>query len=368
MTDHSGNPPVYFTLIKNAKYLPKVCAESNGIDLPLQSTVTFQPKENKKVNMGIRFKIPDKHCGLLMNKSSALPKYKVKIILGLIDVNYNGELIAVMENDSDKELILTEGTALCQLLIIPANVPILDNKWTEPVQSRGSFGSTGQEFKTINKKTGNDSHKKDTQINLLEMASDSKISATAYGIQVGDQSNILKCFAIDNPLLRQGLDRKVYFSAYINNTRVTACTDSGSDLTLMQERLFNKIFGKNTLLQNSIITDLRSYSDNVIKIKGQIVCPFYFKRNTPYINLTIIIIQDIPGSITPFLFGNDSLKACLATLAYTGNITNPLPELYINNPIREAVNTYYSSPSEIMSCQANYSLKAYETSHHIYVA
>ena len=77
-----------------------------------------------------------------------------------------------------------------------------------------------------------------TQLNLIEMASNSAISATAYGINVKMGNQPLKCFSVDSPNLRTGLDRKIYFAAFIHKYRIMACIDSGSDLTLMQENQY----------------------------------------------------------------------------------------------------------------------------------
>jgi len=137
--------------------------------------------------------------------------------------------------------------------VLPAETPILNDKWKEPNTTCGSFGSTGQSFlkmkitpkikkylrKTKNKpnftiqEMENKNHST-TQLNLIKMAEDSQISATSFSITLGSQSQTLKCFTVSNPNLRVGLDKKVYLPMYINNKRVVACSDSGSDLTLMQ--------------------------------------------------------------------------------------------------------------------------------------
>jgi len=93
-----------------------------------------------------------------------------------------------------------------------------------------------------------------------------------------------------------------------------------------------------------------SYSDTVIQVKGEVQVSVKFNLQAPLITLTIVVIRDIPGSITPFLFGNDSFKTCLATLAYTGDVTNPQPEFIKNNPVHQIVNLFFASPSEIMTC------------------
>jgi hypothetical protein len=66
-----GKPTVRYQLSRTAEYLPKICPESNGLDIPLQETLYFQPHELKKVNLYIRFILPKHYCALLMNKSSA---------------------------------------------------------------------------------------------------------------------------------------------------------------------------------------------------------------------------------------------------------------------------------------------------------
>jgi dUTPase len=68
---------VKFNLLKGSEYLPKLCEFSNGIDLPFQQNVQLKPLETRKIGLGVKFSIPEGYCGLLMNKSSALPKYKI---------------------------------------------------------------------------------------------------------------------------------------------------------------------------------------------------------------------------------------------------------------------------------------------------
>jgi hypothetical protein len=185
-----------------------------------------------------------------MNKSSAAIKYKVKVVLGLIDYGFSSELHFVLENTQNKPLELQEGISVCQLLLLPSKVPKLTDSWVEPPIKRGSFGSTGQNF-TKNKVENSNSH-----LNLIEMASDHKISATSFGINVEPQPNILKCYFTENPNIREGLDKKVYFRINLAGYRVTTCVDSGSDLTLMQESLYADLFGSTKYLCNSIVTEV----------------------------------------------------------------------------------------------------------------
>ena len=192
------------------------------------------------------------------------------------------------------------------------------------------------------------------------MAEDSQISATSYSITAESQPMVLNCYTVNNPNLRLGLDKKIYIPLYVNNMRVIACVDSGSDLTLMQHTLYSKLAG-NQKLRKSQVGVIKSYSDNIIKVKGETNIYMKFSQYSPPVSLTIIIIEDIAGSITPFLFRNDSFKTCMATLAYTGNVEDPQPEFTVHIPEKQNVKLYYASPAYIMSCKAEYVLEKYET-------
>ena len=166
------------------------------------------------------------------------------------------------------------------------------------------------------------------------MAEDSQISATSYAITAESQPMVLNCYTVNNPNLRLGLDKKIYIPLYVNNMRVIACVDSGSDLTLMQHTLYSKLAG-NQKLRKSQVGVIKSYSDNVIKVKGETNIYVKFSQYSAPVSLTIIIIEDIAGSITPFLFGNDSFKTCMATLAYTGNVADLQPEFTVHVPEKQ---------------------------------
>ena len=50
-----------------------------------------------------------------------------------------------------------------------------------------------------------------TQLNLIEMASNSAISATAYGINVKMGSQSLKCFTVDSPKFKDRIRQENIF-------------------------------------------------------------------------------------------------------------------------------------------------------------
>jgi len=180
----SDKPVVYYKMADNAKFRPKICDMSNGIDLPFQENILLRPNELKKVNLGVRFKLPKGHCALIMNKSSARISYYISVTLGLIDIGFTNYLQTVIQNMSDKDVVLTAGMAVAQLLVIPSHIPEIVDSWSEPDSSRGAFGSTGQNFENIDviiHKTKNTLPANPVECYLHELSSSNPL-LTSYNI------------------------------------------------------------------------------------------------------------------------------------------------------------------------------------------
>jgi dUTPase len=150
---HHNVPIVYFNMHPHAVYYPNIATDSNGLDLPIQETIVLKPFELQKINLKIRFQFPKNYCSLLMNKSSARIKYNIQAQLGLIDVGFADYLQTVIQNMSEETVTIEAGTALVQLLLIKSKIPTFENTWPDNTSTRGSFGSTGQNFKTIKNPT-----------------------------------------------------------------------------------------------------------------------------------------------------------------------------------------------------------------------
>ncbi len=145
------SPKVRYNLDPTAELSPKLCLESNGLDIPIQEDEIFEPYELKKVNLRIRFQFPKHYCALLLNKSSARLKYEVNIQLGLIDIGYHNYVAAVIQNMTDREIILRKGTAVAQLLLIKAKIPTFVNEWPETPSTRDRLESAGQNFENTSR-------------------------------------------------------------------------------------------------------------------------------------------------------------------------------------------------------------------------
>jgi dUTPase len=146
------SPEVLYKMDSTATYKPKICPHSNGFDLPFQNDIELEPGEIFKVGLQVSVQLPPHYCGLLINKSSAVTNFKLKVFCGLIDTDYTDELSTVIANMADKKQIIPAGNAVVQLLVIPSPIPTftLCDNFSNPGSKRGSFGSTGQNFECIN--------------------------------------------------------------------------------------------------------------------------------------------------------------------------------------------------------------------------
>ena len=154
----------------------------------------------------------------------------------------------------------------------------------------------------------------------------------------------------------QGVDRKVYIPIYIGKYRVIACTDTGSDVTLIQEGLYNKILGKHTYETPSNLGSLKSFSGTSINIRGRMDCEVKIQKNTQGFKITLYIVENIPN-VPTFLFGNDSLRTGKSILSYAGTTPDALPELTFSNPYTVKATVYYVAPKDLWICRSQDSVE-----------
>ena len=199
-----------------------------------------------------------------------------------------------------------------------------------------------------------------TQINLMEMASCSEISATAYMVDVQPHR---KCIAEECNIANWGSERKTYFPLYINNKRVMVCVDQGSDLNLIQRSLFEKLFPLRTheIKINKDMGVVKTFSNHPVKILGNLSCMVKVNRYGPPFITILTIIEDLKLGIPNFLFGNKGLQDGWALLAFTGCIDDPQPELIFKNPIEQQVTVSYAAPRHIYTAVGKYTISPLKT-------
>lgn len=128
--------PTYTKALKNGDV---------GLDIPMISPVLVPPNAiSFKISLG--FKGSPSHGYMLVPRSS-ISKTGIRLAnsIGIIDKNYRGDVMVVVDNVKDEEVLLKEGSCYFQIVAFDG---ILPKYQIEPVSintSRGEcgFGSTG---------------------------------------------------------------------------------------------------------------------------------------------------------------------------------------------------------------------------------
>jgi len=116
-----------------------------GYDLVSNDQYTIRTTEVCIVKTGVKLKLPDGVWGMIVARSSAIFTHQVHVMGGIIDNGYTGELtvpcIAV-----NKQIIITKGTCLGQLVLFSAVTPEIEivTKLPETERGESGFGSTSQ--------------------------------------------------------------------------------------------------------------------------------------------------------------------------------------------------------------------------------
>lgn len=117
-----------------------------GLDIFSNEKVTLKPRESAKIKTGVSLEIPKGHVGLMWDKSGLSTNHKIKVLGGVIDSGYRGEIIVGVINLGSEKYTFEKGHKVCQMLIQKVeNVKIKEvKKLTETKRGKGGFGSTGK--------------------------------------------------------------------------------------------------------------------------------------------------------------------------------------------------------------------------------
>ncbi|KAG8149171.1 MULTISPECIES: dUTP diphosphatase [Burkholderia] len=133
-------------------YLPAYATTgSAGLDLRacLDAPVTLQPGETTLVPTGLAIHLADPgYAALILPRSGLGHKHGIVLgnLVGLIDSDYQGQLMVSTWNRGQAEFVLNPFERLAQLVIVPvvqAQFNIVDD-FAESDRGEGGFGSTGR--------------------------------------------------------------------------------------------------------------------------------------------------------------------------------------------------------------------------------
>ena len=115
-----------------------------GADLFACKTITIKANSSAKVSTGIAIELETGYAGLVWGKSSVESK-GLKIMAGLIDADYRGEVLVCMYNLTDKDFTFQAGDKIAQLVITDVRYPSFSeiSELNNTKRGGGGFGSTG---------------------------------------------------------------------------------------------------------------------------------------------------------------------------------------------------------------------------------
>ena len=117
-----------------------------GFDLYANKEVSIKPGEKFAVPTGIALAIPLGYVGLIWDKSGVAIKSGMKVLGGVIDSGYRGEILVGIVNLSNEIHKFKKGDKVAQMLIQEVSVPHLEEVEELDETERGDkgFGSSGK--------------------------------------------------------------------------------------------------------------------------------------------------------------------------------------------------------------------------------
>ena len=117
----------------------------SGLNLPVPISITVPASSTAKIPLGIACE-PTTVSGYYLYPRSSISKTPLRLAnsVGIIDYTYRGEIIAVVDNISDKDYTIPANTCLFQLCapdLTPLSFTLTDTL-TETKRGDGGFGST----------------------------------------------------------------------------------------------------------------------------------------------------------------------------------------------------------------------------------
>ena len=117
-----------------------------GLDFySAEENYVLKSGERKGFSTGIKMEIPNGYVGLIWDKSGLAAKYGIKIMAGVIDSTYRGEVIVMLINLGNKNYLIEKNAKIAQMLIQKieqAEIKIVEDL-NITKRGDGGFGSTG---------------------------------------------------------------------------------------------------------------------------------------------------------------------------------------------------------------------------------
>lgn len=124
-----------------------------GIDLRacIEAPLTIKAGASVLVGTGIAIYLGDPNfAGLILPRSGLGHKHGIVLgnLVGLIDADYQGELLVSVWNRSDNDFVLAPGERMAQYVVVPVTRPtfcVVDEFDKASARGVGGFGHTGRQ-------------------------------------------------------------------------------------------------------------------------------------------------------------------------------------------------------------------------------
>ncbi len=117
-----------------------------GCDLFASHKVAIAPNERVQVDTGFAIEIPKGYVMFIWDKSGLSHKHGLKVLGGVIDAGYRGEVKVGLVNLSDEVYTIEKHHKVAQMVMQKIEeVEIVEvDKLSDSVRGEGAFGSTGK--------------------------------------------------------------------------------------------------------------------------------------------------------------------------------------------------------------------------------
>jgi len=134
-------------LNEDAKIPNYATFDDAGMDLFAIEDVVIEAGKSAVIKTGISMEIPTGHVGLIWDKSGIGIKHNLKVMGGVIDSGYRGEIMIGMMNLSQKDYSFMKGDKVAQMIIQTKESPeiIEVEELKDSERGEGVFGSTGKQ-------------------------------------------------------------------------------------------------------------------------------------------------------------------------------------------------------------------------------
>lgn len=126
--------------------IPTFAHESDaGMDLYTLQALEIAPMVRAQVSTGIAFEISDGYVGLIWDKSGLSQKKGLKVLGGVVDAGYRGEVFIGVVNLGAESIVFEAGDKVAQMLIQKIEHPeiVEVTELRDADRGTGAFGSTG---------------------------------------------------------------------------------------------------------------------------------------------------------------------------------------------------------------------------------